>query len=128
VRDEAHRFAVTYHRTLRGRERLRSVLDDIPGVGGERKRKLLRTFGSLKRVREAPIDAIAAIPGFSRRLAEEIHQRLSQPAAEPALAAGRGRLALIRRAAPAAADRAGPLDEGAESIDESCVDSSVPLD
>src|SRR5262249_53184885 len=50
VRDEAHRFAVTYHRMLRKKERLRSVLDAIPGVGSERRRRLLRHFGSVRRM------------------------------------------------------------------------------
>ncbi len=53
VRDEAHRFAVSYHRTLRGRRMVDSVLDEVPGVGPSRKRALLRRFGSLKRLREA---------------------------------------------------------------------------
>lgn len=129
VRDEAHRFAVTYHRTLRGRERLHSVLDDIPGIGSERKRKLLRTFGSLKRVREASVEAIAALPGFSHRLAEEIHARLAQPAVEAGGAPrGRGRLALVPRLP---ADGAGPNEpptRDEESGAESRVDTSVPLD
>ena len=70
VRDEAHRFAITYHRQLRGKKNLKSGLLDIPGVGPKRARDLLRAFGSLKNVREADVEAIQALPGFTRRLAE----------------------------------------------------------
>ncbi|MEO6025276.1 MAG: excinuclease ABC subunit UvrC [Candidatus Binatia bacterium] len=77
VRDEAHRFAITYHRELRRRERLRSGLEDIAGVGPGRRRVLLRHFGSLKRLRAATEPEIAAVPGISSRLAAEIHSRLA---------------------------------------------------
>jgi excinuclease ABC subunit C len=53
IRDEAHRFAITYHRSLRSKRMVDSVLDDVPGVGPTRKKALLRRFGSLKRLREA---------------------------------------------------------------------------
>jgi len=86
VRDEAHRFAITYHRELRRRERLRSRLEDIEGVGPGRRRALLRHFGSLKRLRAASIDAIAAVPGISTRLATDIHAQLAAP--EPVAAEG----------------------------------------
>ena len=61
VRDEAHRFAVTYHRTLRGKRMVDSVLDDVPGIGETRKRALLRRFGSLKKMREADIEELAEV-------------------------------------------------------------------
>ncbi len=61
VRDEAHRFAVTYHRTLRGKGMVDSVLDEVPGIGPARKRSLLRHFGSLKRLREADVDQLADV-------------------------------------------------------------------
>jgi excinuclease ABC subunit C len=77
VRDEAHRFAITYHRELRRRERLRSGLEDIAGIGPERRRVLLRHFGSLKRLRTATAAEIAAVPGISTRLAAEIHSQLT---------------------------------------------------
>jgi excinuclease ABC subunit C len=76
LRDEAHRFAITYHRTLRDRRTVRSAFDDLPGVGPKRKRELLKVFGSIKRVREAPIEQIAAVPGISRSLAERIKATL----------------------------------------------------
>ncbi len=72
VRDEAHRFAIEYHRTLRGKAMTASVLDDITGLGPKRKKVLLREFGSVKKLREATADEIAAVPGIPRELAEEI--------------------------------------------------------
>ena len=87
VRDEAHRFAVTYHRALRKRERLRSVLDAIPGIGSERRRRLLRHFGSVKRMHAASVEELAQVPGISRLLAASIHQALeAMPSRAPAAA------------------------------------------
>ncbi len=64
VRDEAHRFAITYHRKLRGRSMIDSTLDDVPGIGPTRKKALLRRFGSLKRIREASREELGeALPG-----------------------------------------------------------------
>jgi excinuclease ABC subunit C len=76
LRDEAHRFAITYHRGLRARRAVRSAFDDLPGVGPKRKRELLKVFGSIKRVRDAPVEQIAAVPGISRTLAERIKATL----------------------------------------------------
>jgi excinuclease ABC subunit C len=76
LRDEAHRFAITYHRKLRDRRTTRSAFDDLPGVGPKRKRELLKVFGSAKRVREAPVEQVAAVPGISRALAERIKAHL----------------------------------------------------
>jgi excinuclease ABC subunit C len=72
IRDEAHRFAITYHRSLRGKRSLRSALDDVPGIGPARKKALLRRFGSLNGIREAEIDDLAAVPGMTRRSAEAL--------------------------------------------------------
>jgi excinuclease ABC subunit C len=72
VRDEAHRFAIEYHRNLRGKGMTASILDDIAGLGPKRKKALLKAFGSVKRLREATADEIAATPGIPRELAEEI--------------------------------------------------------
>jgi excinuclease ABC subunit C len=77
LRDEAHRFAVTYHRKLRARSQTRSVLDELPGVGPARKRALLRVFGSTRQMRGATVDEIASVPGISRNLAERIHAGLN---------------------------------------------------
>ncbi|CAN5782224.1 excinuclease ABC subunit UvrC [soil metagenome] len=76
LRDEAHRFAVTYHRKLRAKSQTRSILDDVPGVGPTRKRALLRVFGSTRQMRSATVDEIASVPGISRDLAERIHSSL----------------------------------------------------
>jgi excinuclease ABC subunit C len=72
VRDEAHRFAVSYHRTLRKRSALQSVLDEVPGVGPVLKKRLLKHFGSLRAVRGATADELMAVPGISRSIAERI--------------------------------------------------------
>ncbi len=76
VRDEAHRFAITYHRNLRAKERLSSPLDAITGVGPAKRRALLRHFGSLKRVRAAAPEALGQVGGITPALAEKIHQHL----------------------------------------------------
>nr|MBA2488438.1 excinuclease ABC subunit C [Chloroflexota bacterium] len=76
LRDEAHRFAVTYHRKLRARAQTRSVLDELPGVGPARKRALLRVFGSTRQMRSATVEQIASVPGISRGLAERIRADL----------------------------------------------------
>jgi excinuclease ABC subunit C len=81
VRDEAHRFAITYNRELRRRARLRSLLDDIEGVGPVRRRALLRHFGSLRRIREASLEKIAEVKGLNRELAAEIRRHLDAMAA-----------------------------------------------
>jgi len=72
LRDEAHRFAITYHRSLRAKAATRSVFDDLPGVGPKRRAALLRVFGSAKRVREAPVEQVAAVPGIGPALAARI--------------------------------------------------------
>ncbi|MGH7899963.1 MAG: excinuclease ABC subunit UvrC, partial [Candidatus Binatia bacterium] len=77
LRDEAHRFAITFHRELRGRERLRSVLDDVPGIGPRRRRLLLKHFGSIRRLTTATPEEIAAIPGIGPERAGEILARLT---------------------------------------------------
>jgi excinuclease ABC subunit C len=72
IRDEAHRFAITYHRKLRARASVRSAFDDLPGIGPRRRAALLRTFGSVKRIRDAPVEQISAIPGIGAALAAKI--------------------------------------------------------
>ena len=76
IRDEAHRFAITYHRDLRRKASVRSKFDDLPGIGPRRRGALLRVFGSIKRVREAPIEQIAAVPGIGPALAQKIKAAL----------------------------------------------------
>ena len=76
IRDEAHRFALMYHRKLRGKAATQSALDAIPGIGPKRKKALLRKFGSVQGIREASIDEIAATVGFTRSLAERVKEML----------------------------------------------------
>ncbi len=78
IRDEAHRFAIGYHRTLRTKAARVSALDTIPGLGPKRRALLLRTFGSLERIRSQPLDAIAAVPGIGPRMAERIVRGIAQ--------------------------------------------------
>lgn len=73
VRDESHRFAIVFHRSLRVKAGLRSVLDSIPGVGPAKRKALLRKFGSLRRIREASPEALAEVPGVTPALARTIH-------------------------------------------------------
>ena len=76
VRDEAHRFAITYHKKLRTKQTLYSALDEIPGVGGVRKRALLRAFGSIKRIEEATLEDLLQVPSMNEKIAREILDRL----------------------------------------------------
>ncbi|MGH7857410.1 MAG: helix-hairpin-helix domain-containing protein, partial [Candidatus Binatia bacterium] len=92
VRDEAHRFAITYHREVRRRERLRSSLDAIPGIGAGRRRQLLRAFGSVRNLAEARVEEVASVPGIGERLAAQILEHLRREAERPA--PGKGRLVL----------------------------------
>ncbi|GAA1297915.1 excinuclease ABC subunit UvrC [Saccharothrix xinjiangensis] len=82
VRDEAHRFAVAYHRQKRSKRMTTSALDDVPGLGQTRKTALLKHFGSLKRLREASIEEISVVPGVGRRTAEAVHATLSASGTE----------------------------------------------
>jgi excinuclease ABC subunit C len=72
VRDEAHRFAITYHRKLREKRAIRSELDDIPGIGKVRKKALLRHFGSLEKIKQATAEEISTVRGMSKKVAEGI--------------------------------------------------------
>ncbi|MGI8926602.1 MAG: excinuclease ABC subunit UvrC [Tepidiformaceae bacterium] len=74
IRDEAHRFAITYHRQVRAKSAIQSALDTIPGVGPKRKKALLKKFGSVRSIREAEVDEIASTVGFTRALAAKVKE------------------------------------------------------
>lgn len=73
IQDEAHRFAITYHRSLRSKSQVKSVLDEIPGVGAARRKALMRHFGSLEEIRNADAETLRQIPEIDRRCAAEIY-------------------------------------------------------
>ena len=76
ARDEAHRFAITFHRQRRSKRTVASAMDDVHGIGPKRRRMLLRRFGSIKGIREAPLDDIAAVPGMTLTLARRLKENL----------------------------------------------------
>ncbi len=93
VRDEAHRFAITYHRQRRSRRMVDSVLDGVPGLGEVRRTALLKRFGSLKRLRAATVDELAEVPGIGRLTAQAIIEALADaPVPEPAVNVGTGEI------------------------------------
>ncbi|HHY23630.1 MAG TPA: excinuclease ABC subunit C, partial [Clostridiaceae bacterium] len=73
IQDEAHRFALKYNRKLREKRYRESVLDQIPGIGTERKKNLIKYFGSVNRVKEAEINELIEVEGISRKTAENIY-------------------------------------------------------
>jgi excinuclease ABC subunit C len=80
VRDEAHRFAITYHRQKRSSSMLVSLLDDVPGLGDTRRKALIKRFGSLKRLRAATVEELMEVPGIGRRTAEAVQAAVAEPA------------------------------------------------
>lgn len=76
ARDEAHRFAITYHRQRRSKRSFASSMDEVPGIGPKRRRMLLRRFGSVKRVKDARLDDIVAVPGMTMKLAQALQDHL----------------------------------------------------
>jgi excinuclease ABC subunit C len=83
IRDEAHRFAITHHRSRRSKSMVESALDGVPGLGEVRRKSLLRHFGSLKRLRAATVDEIAELPGFGPRTAAAIVDALADQGSAP---------------------------------------------
>jgi excinuclease ABC subunit C len=73
VQDEAHRFAIEYHRSLRSKAQVRSVLDDIPGVGPARRKALMRHFKSIEEIKAASVEELAKLPELNRKAAEDIY-------------------------------------------------------
>jgi excinuclease ABC subunit C len=76
IRDEAHRFAIEYHRTLRSKEGITSAIEQIPGIGSKRRTALLQHFGSLQRLKEAGVEEITAVAGMNRSAAVKVHESL----------------------------------------------------
>ena len=76
LRDEAHRFAVTYHRQRRSKGSTTSALDQVPGIGPKRRRMLIRQFGSVRGIRQATMEEIAAAPGMTLTLASKVKEWL----------------------------------------------------
>jgi excinuclease ABC subunit C len=92
IRDEAHRFAITYHRQKRSVSMTQSALDSVPGLGETRRKAVLRHFGSVKRLRAATIEEIAEVPGVGRRTAEAVHNALAESTPTPAVDASTGEI------------------------------------
>jgi excinuclease ABC subunit C len=118
LRDEAHRFAITFHRKLRRERNFQSVLEEIPGIGEGRKRTLLRHFGSLKRVREAALADIAEVDGFGPKQARAVFDFFhlgsgASPPASPDLAA------------TSAATPVGEPDAAAAGVTEADIDAAL---
>ncbi|MFF4761881.1 excinuclease ABC subunit UvrC [Streptomyces sp. NPDC001292] len=116
VRDEAHRFAITYQRTRRAKRFRAGPLDDVPGLGETRKQALIKHFGSVKRLRSATIDQICGVPGIGRKTAETIAAALAQAApAAPAVNTATGEIMEDVEEAPpatAAGDAETPVPTG----------------
>ena len=83
IQDEAHRFAITYHRGLHTKNSVKSVLSEIPGVGPKRELELIRRFRDIDALREATPEEIGSVPGFNRRVAEEVYEYLHKDAEKP---------------------------------------------
>ena len=78
IRDEAHRFAITYHRKLRRARNLKSELDNVAGIGSKRRTELLKAFGSIDKIKAASIEELAAVPSMTRAVAESLKLAISQ--------------------------------------------------
>ena len=78
IRDESHRFAISYHRKLRDKSTLASPLESVPGIGKKRRLLLLKNFGSLDNIREASLDQLQAVPGITEILARKVLTNLGR--------------------------------------------------
>ncbi len=78
IRDEAHRFAVTYHRNLRSKQSIKSLLDEVPGIGPKRKQALLKHFGSVKKIVEATVEELSDVDGMNRKAALQVREYLGR--------------------------------------------------
>lgn len=83
IQDEAHRFAIEYHRSLRSKAQVKSVLDEIPGVGPARRKALMRHFGSIREIKEASVEKLCEVPEISEHIAEQIYAYFRQENSAP---------------------------------------------
>ncbi|WP_031477424.1 excinuclease ABC subunit UvrC [Streptomyces bicolor] len=114
VRDEAHRFAITYQRTKRAKRFRSSPLDDVPGLGDTRKQALIKHFGSVKKLRSATIDQICEVPGIGRKTAETIAAALARAApAAPAVNTATGEIMEDEESETTAETSGEPVSAGA---------------
>ena len=84
IQDEAHRFAIEYHRSLRGKAQTSSALEEIPGIGPARKKALMREFGSIEEIAAADVERLAGVPEITTAAAEEIYQYFHRKKESPA--------------------------------------------
>ena len=83
IQDEAHRFAIEYHRSLRSKAQVKSVLDEIPGVGPARRKALMRHFGSIREIKEASVEKLCEVPEIPEHIAEQIYAYFRQKNSAP---------------------------------------------
>jgi excinuclease ABC subunit C len=127
LRDEAHRFAVTFHRSQRKRRTLRSALSDVTGIGATRQRALLRHFGSLKKIRESSLEALVAVPGMSRKAAEAVLAHFAaQP--DPAVRPPGPAVEVAPGAPPALEEAAEPEDTAADAEEDALESAFAAVD
>jgi excinuclease ABC subunit C len=79
IRDEAHRFAITYHRELRGKRMTKSVLDDVPGLGPVRKKRLVKELGGVGKVKQAELDELLALTWLPEPVARDVYRKIHGP-------------------------------------------------
>jgi excinuclease ABC subunit C len=92
VRDEAHRFAITHHRQRRAKAMTGSALDDVPGLGPSRRKALMAAFGSVRKIRAASVEEVAAVPGFGRATAESVVAALAADTPGPTVDTATGEI------------------------------------
>ena len=76
LRDEAHRFAITFHRQLRSKNTLKSKIDDVPGIGPQKRKLLINHFGSMKNIQNSSVEEISSLPGINKSLAKSLLEYL----------------------------------------------------
>ena len=82
IQDEAHRFAIEYHRSLRSKDQVKSILDDISGIGPSRRKALMRYFKEIEKIRDASVEELMKVPGMNRMAAEAVYEFFRKPACQ----------------------------------------------